>query len=167
MACSLNKGRERERGDVRTAPVPLKPSPQFAHVNTSIVKKSWYVMDEEHREEILDENGVSSKRDNEMEATRTFKKMEMEGTELSKTYKKMAASILRELETSLGRELPEVEQFMFVHGTAECRSASILQSCQVHKNFYQTSVNRRCHNVTISDYLSRLSRVVRARRRRK
>ena len=125
MACSLNKGRERERGDVRTAPVPLKPSPQFAHVNTSIVKKSWYVMDEEHREEILDENGVLSKRDDEMEATRTFKKMEMEGTELSKTYKKMAASILRELETSLGRELPEVEQFMFVHGTAECRSASI------------------------------------------
>ena len=47
--------------------------------------------------------------------------MEMEGTELSKTYKKMAASILGELETSLGRELPEVEQFMFVHGTAECR----------------------------------------------
>ena len=88
--------------------------------------KSWYGMDEEHREEILDENGVLSKRDDEMEATRTFKKMEMEGTELSKTYKKMAASILRELETSLGRELPEVEQFMFVHGTAECRSASIL-----------------------------------------
>ena len=117
---------------MRTAPVPLRPSPQFAHVNTAIVKK---VMDEEHREEILDENGVLSKRDNEMEATRTFKKMEMEGTELSKTYKKMAASILRELETSLGRELPEVEQFMFVHGTAECRSASILQSCKVH-NFF-------------------------------
>ena len=92
-------------------------------------------MDEDHQEEIFDENGVLSKRDNEMEATRTFKKMEMEGTELSKTYKKMAASILKELETSLGRELPEVEQFMFVHGTAECRSASILQSCQVHKNF--------------------------------
>ena len=122
MACSLNKGRERERGDVRTAPVPLRPSPQFAHVNTVIVKK---VMDEDHQEEIFDENGVLSKRDDEMEATRTFKKMEMEGTELSKTYKKMAASILRELETSLGRELPEVEQFMFVHGTAECRSASI------------------------------------------
>ena len=68
-----------------------------------------------------------SKRDGEMEATSTFKKMEMDGTELSKTYKKMAASILKELETSLGRELPEVEQFMFVHGTAECRSASMLQ----------------------------------------
>ena len=64
-----------------------------------------------------------SKRDGEMESTSsTFKKMEMEGTELSKTYKKMAATILGELETSLGRELPEVEQFMFVHGTAECRS---------------------------------------------
>ena len=85
-------------------------------------------MDEGHQEPILDEVG-----EGEMEATSTFKKMEMDGTELSKTYKKMAASILQELETSLGRELPEVEQFMFVHGTAECRSASILQSFQVRK----------------------------------
>ena len=70
------------------------------------------------------ESGMLSKRDGEMESTSssTFKKMEMEGTELSKTYKKMAATILGELETSLGRELPEVEQLMFVHGTAECRS---------------------------------------------
>ena len=87
-------------------------------------------MDAEHQEEILDENGTLSKRGDEMEAARTFKKMEMEGTELSKTYKKMAASILTELETSLGRELPEVEQFMFVHGTAECRSVPNSQSCQ-------------------------------------
>ena len=164
MACSLNKGRERERGDVRTAPVPLKPSPQFAHVNTSIVKKSWYVMDEEHREEILDENGVLSKRDNEMEATRTFKKMEMEGTELSKTYKKMAASILRELETSLGRELPEVEQFMFVHGTAECRSASILQFFKSTNVFPYYFI---CHNVSLSDCQSRLIPVQRAWRGRR
>ena len=69
------------------------------------------------------ESGMLSIGDGEMESTSsTFKKMEMEGTELSKTYKKMAATILGELETSLGRELPEVEQFMFVHGTAECRS---------------------------------------------
>ena len=82
------------------------------------------------------EGGVLSKRDGEMEATSTFKKMEMDGTELSKTYKKMAASILKELETSLGRELPEVEQFMFVHGTAECRSASNLQTFLVHRCLY-------------------------------
>ena len=107
---------QRERGDVRTALVPLRPSPQLAHVNTAKASRKLG-----HQEKILDESGVLSKRDGEMEATSTFKKMEMDGTELSKTYKKMAASILGELETSLGRELPEVEQFMFVHGTAECR----------------------------------------------
>ena len=72
-------------------------------------------MEEEHKEEIMPLSTTGS------EPASSFHKMEMEGTELSKTYKKMAASILGELETSLGRELPEVEQFMFVHGTAECR----------------------------------------------
>ena len=72
-------------------------------------------MEEEHKEEIMPLSTTCSER------TSTFHKLEMEGTELSKTYKKMAASILGELETSLGRELPPVEQFMFVHGTAECR----------------------------------------------
>ena len=74
-------------------------------------------MEEQHKEEIMPVSTTGS----HLEPTSTFHKMEMEGTELSKTYKKMAASILGELETSLGRELPEVEQFMFVHGTAECR----------------------------------------------
>ena len=74
-------------------------------------------MEEQHKEEIILLSTTSS----DLEPTSTFHKMEMEGTELSKTYKKMAASILGELETSLGRELPPVEQFMFVHGTAECR----------------------------------------------
>ena len=41
--------------------------------------------------------------------------------DVTSTYKKMAARVLGELEASLGRGLPEVEQFMFVHGTAECR----------------------------------------------
>ena len=72
-------------------------------------------MEEEHKEEIMPLSTTG------FERTSSFHKMEMEGTELSKTYKKMAASILGELETSLGRELPPVEQFMFVHGTAECR----------------------------------------------
>ena len=72
-------------------------------------------MEEEHKEEIMPLSTTGS------EPTSTFHKLEMEGAELSKTYKKMAASILGELETSLGRELPPVEQFMFVHGTAECR----------------------------------------------
>ena len=74
-------------------------------------------MEEQHKEEIMPLSTTES----DLESTSTFHKMEMEGTELSKTYKKMAASILGELETSPGRELPEVEQFMFVHGTAECR----------------------------------------------
>ena len=75
-------------------------------------------MEEQHKEEIMPLSTTGS----DLEpTTSTFHKMEMEGTELSKTYKKMAASILGELETSLGRELPPVEQFMFVHGTAECR----------------------------------------------
>lgn len=43
------------------------------------------------------------------------------GADVTTTYKTMAARVLRELETSLGRGLPETEQFMFVHGTAECR----------------------------------------------
>ena len=74
-------------------------------------------MEEQHKEEIIPLSTTSS----DLEPTNTFHKLEMEGAELSKTYKKMAASILGELETSLGRELPPVEQFMFVHGTAECR----------------------------------------------
>ena len=74
-------------------------------------------MEEQHKEDIMPLSTPGS----DLEPTSSFQKMEMEGTELSKTYKKMAASILGELETSLGRELPEVEQFMFVHGTAECR----------------------------------------------
>ena len=41
--------------------------------------------------------------------------------DVTTSYKAMAARVLRELETSLGRGLPETEQFMFVHGTAECR----------------------------------------------
>ena len=114
-------------------------------------------------DEVL-EGGVLSKRDGEMEATSTFKKMEMDGTELSKTYKKMAASILKELETSLGRELPEVEQFMFVHGTAECRSAPILQKFK-STNFFPYHFI--CHNVNLSDCLSRLIPVRRAWRGRR
>ena len=74
-------------------------------------------MEEQHKEEIMPLSTTGS----DLEPTSSLHKMEMEGTELSKTYKKMAASILGELETSLGRELPPVEQFMFVHGTAECR----------------------------------------------
>ena len=109
-------------------------------------------------DEVL-EGGVLSKRDGEMEATSTFKKMEMDGTELSKTYKKMAASILKELETSLGRELPEVEQFMFVHGTAECRSAPILKSFKSKDVFPYHFI---CHNVNLSDCLSHQIQVQRA-----
>ena len=41
--------------------------------------------------------------------------------DVTSAYKTMAAKVLGELEASLGRGLPEEEQFMFVHGTAECR----------------------------------------------
>ena len=131
MACSLY--REGERGGYEDSTSSVETFTSACPCEHCHRQEDWDIMDEVHQEAILDESGVLSKRDDDMEATRTFKKMEMEGTELSKTYKKMAASILRELETSLGRELPEVEQFMFVHGTAECRSASSLQSCKVYK----------------------------------
>jgi hypothetical protein len=43
------------------------------------------------------------------------------GVTVTSAYKAMAARVLGELEASLGRGLPDTEQFMFVHGTAECR----------------------------------------------